>query len=467
VRALLFDGRGRALPGSETKIEYRPDVRADGAAQVDPDRLERLVHRAISGTLPHAAGSEIAAVGLSTFWHGLLGLDVADRPTTPLVLWSDTRSRRQADWLREVLDREAVRRRTGCPIHPSYWPAKLAWLREAEPDVWSRTARWVSFGDLLYLRLFGELVTSASMASGTGLRRLTGGWDRDLLDLLGVREAQLPPEAAELSGPRPGPRRRWPALARAVWLCAAGDGALANLGSGCVDPSQRALTVGTSGALRAITDRLPERLAPGLWCYLLEPGRYVVGGSLSNGGNLYAWLVRTLRVEEDGLEARLRRMRPAQAGLTFLPLLAGERSLGFSLHATGAIAGLTQVTTADEIVRAGLEAVALTFAGVDAALDETVPGAERLVASGAGLLSSPTWVQMMADAIGKPVAVSRAAMEASSVGAAELALTRLNVRRRTTSRAGRNVEPREQARAAYADARRRQGWLYTTLIQRE
>jgi sugar (pentulose or hexulose) kinase len=72
---------------------------------------------------------------------------------------------------------------------------------------------------------------------------------------------------------------------------------------------------------------------------------------------------------------------------------------------------------------------------------------------------------MMADAIGKPVAVSRAAMEASSAGAAELALTRLGVRSRTTSRAGRNVEPREQARAAYAEARRRQGWLYTTLIQ--
>jgi gluconokinase len=465
VRALLFDGRGRMVPGSETKLEYRPDTRADGTSQVDADRLERLVRRAISGTLPHARGQEVAAVGTSTFWHGLVGLDASDRPTTPLVLWSDTRSWRQAERLRAQLDLEAVRCRNGCPIHPSYWPAKLAWMRETEPDAWSRTTRWVSFGDLLYLRLFGELATSASMASGTGLRRLSGGWDRELLDLLGVREEQLPPEAAELRGLRPGPRRGWPALADAVWLCAAGDGALANLGSGCVDPGQRALTVGTSGALRAITDQLPERLAPGLWCYLLEPGRYVVGGSLSNGGNLYAWLLRTLRVAEQGLEARLRRMRPDQAGLTFLPLLAGERSLGFAPYATGAIAGLTQATTADDVVHAGLEAVALTFAGVDAALDETVPGAERLVASGAGLLSSPTWVQMMADAIGKPVAVSRAAMEASSVGAAELALTRLGVRSRTTSRAGRNVEPREQARAAYAEARRRQGWLYTTLIQ--
>jgi len=465
VRALLFDARGRAVPGSETKLDYRPRVGADGVSEVAPSGLERLVHRVITGTLAHTGRSEVAAVGVSTFWHGVVGLDQHDRPTTPLVLWSDTRSWRQAERLRGQLDVERIRRRTGCPIHPSYWPAKLAWLREAAPGTWSRTARWVSFGDLLYLRLFGELVTSPSMASGTGLRRLRGGWDAELLDLLDLRPDQLPPEAPELCRPRPSVRRRWPRLADAVWLCAAGDGGLANLGSGCVDPSQRALTVGTSGALRAITDELPEHLAPGLWCYLLEPGRYVVGGSLSNGGNLYAWLTRTLRVDERGLEARLRRMRPAGSGLTFLPLLAGERSLGFAPRATGAIAGLTQATTADQLVHAGLEAVALTFAGVDQALDESVPGARRLVASGAGLLSSPAWIQMMADAIGKPVAVSRSAMEASSVGAALLALARLGIARRTTSRSGRNVEPREEAGAAYAEARRRQGWLYTTLIQ--
>src|SRR5215472_10778710 len=307
---MLFDARGRPLPRSETKLEHRPRVGADGAAEADPDRLERLVHRAIAGTLGHAAGAEIAAVGVSTFWHGLVGLDAGGRPTTPLVLWSDTRSRRQAERLRGQLDPEAVRRRTGCPIHPSYWPAKLAWLREAAPGAWARTARWASFGDLLYLHLFGELVTSASMASGTGLRLLGGGWDPELTDLLGLAEERLPPELPELRGLRPEPRRRWPQLANAVWLCAAGDGALANLGSGCVDPGQRALTVGTSGALRVITDRLPATLARGLWCYLLDPERYVVGGSLSSGGNLYAWLLRTLRVEGRGLEARLRRRRP-------------------------------------------------------------------------------------------------------------------------------------------------------------
>lgn len=468
VRALLFDARARQVPGSETRLEYAPRVASDGTAEVRAERLVQLVQRAIGSTLAVSGGrAALAAVGVSTFWHGMLGLDAREQPATPLILWSDTRSWRQAQRLRQEVDGEAVRTRTGCPIHPSYWPAKLAWLRESQPDVWARTHRWVSFSDLLYLRLFGELATSPSMASGTGLRHLAGGWDAELLERLGVGEDSLPPELGEMRSLKPDAGRRWPQLSDAVWLTAAGDGALANLGSDCVDPGRRALTVGTSGALRVITDRLPERLAAGLWCYLVEPGRYVVGGSLSNGGNLYAWMLRTLRIDERGLETRLRRMPPAATGLTVLPLLAGERSLGFAPHATGAVAGLTQATGAEDILHASLEAVALTFAGVDEALDRTVPGARLLVASGAGLISSPAWVQIMADAIGKPIALSRSALEASSRGAAKLALARLGLRHTSSIELSRNVEPRKAASAAYVEARRRQGWLYTTLIERE
>ena len=466
VRGMLFDSNARQVPGSEIKIEHTPRLAADGTAEVDLAELERLALKVIDDTLALAGRqSEIAAIGVSTFWHGLAGLDAQWRPTTPLILWMDTRSREQAERLRAQLDAEVVRARTGCPIHPSYWPAKLAWLRDSAPDVWSRTEHWVSLGDVLYKRLFGELATSPSMASGTGLRQLAGGWDAELLDRLGLREEQLPQEAEEMRALKPDFRRRWPQLARALWVSPAGDGALANLGSGCIDPSQRALTVGTSGALRAMSDRLPARLAPGLWCYLLDPGRYVVGGSLSNGGNLYAWLLRTLGLQEAGLEERLGQMKPASTGLTFLPLLGGERSLGFAPHASGAIAGLTQATTAEDIARAGLEAVALTFAGVDRALDQTVPGARRLVASGAAIVSSPVWAQMMADAIGKPLLVSNSAMEASSQGAAELALQHLGIERRPESHPGRNVEPREAARVAYEQAYRRQRWLYSALIE--
>jgi gluconokinase len=224
--------------------------------------------------------------------------------------------------------------------------------------------------------------------------------------------------------------------------------------------------VGTSGALRVITDRLPRRLPRELWCYRLDRERLVLGGSFSNGGNVHAWVMENFRLEERALERRLRRMAPGATGLVFLPLLAGERSPGFATRATGAIAGLTLATTATDIARAGLEAIALGFARVDRSLDRVAPGAERLVGSGAGLLASAAWMQIMADAIGKPL-VAGPGREASSRGAAILALE--HVRRggpaghREAPR-GRTFRPRPEAHRAYGAADALYERLYRALV---
>ncbi|MDR0359288.1 MAG: carbohydrate kinase, partial [bacterium] len=160
VRGMLYDAAARPCEGAEVKIDYRPRVRDDGTAEADADRLATRCLRALGGPLRHAGrGDEVLAVAVSTFWHGLLGLGPDDRPVTPLLLWSDTRSWREARALAEHVDAAGVWARTGAPLHPSYWPAKLAWLRAGRPDWWRQAARWVSFADYLYLRLFGELGT--------------------------------------------------------------------------------------------------------------------------------------------------------------------------------------------------------------------------------------------------------------------------------------------------------------------
>lgn len=233
--------------------------------------------------------------------------------------------------------------------------------------------------------------------------------------------------------------------------------------------SRRALTVGTSGALRVLyRGAPPERLPDGLWCYRLDRGRPVVGGSFSNGGNLYAWLIRTLSVNRDTLEREIGRLEPAGHGLTFLPLLAGERSIGFALHATGAIAGLTLATTPVELVRAGLEAIAIEFARVDRRLDEVLPGAELLVGSGGGLLASPTWMQMMADAIGKPLRAGRD-REASARGAAVCALEQLGLLDgdRLKPQVGQTFAPDAATTETYSRQLAKQENLYRLLIAQQ
>src|SRR5262249_18037909 len=81
----------------------------------------------------------------------------------------------------------AVHDRTGCQIHTSYWPAKLAWLAAGRPDVWHATRRFVSFCDFLYAELLGRPVhASTSTASATGLFDVHArAWDQELVETLG------------------------------------------------------------------------------------------------------------------------------------------------------------------------------------------------------------------------------------------------------------------------------------------
>jgi gluconokinase len=472
VRAILHDLRARPVPGAEVHIPHSPRVRPDGTAEVDADTLVALVSKAVGGALDLAGPTKarrIVAVALSTFWHGLVVADESARALTPVYLWSDSRSAEATARLRNRLDAEEIRLRTGCPIHPSYWPSKLAWLRAVQPDLWKRQVRWLSFGDLLYWRLFGRLGTSLSMASATGLFRLDDcEWDAELLGDLHISTESLPPVGRTEQGLAAPYARRWPSLAGAPWMHAVGDGALANLGSGCITSGRRALTIGTSGAMRLMHREPRGKLPQGLWCYRLDLDRLVTGGAMSNGGNLHAWLLQTLRLDGGTLEARLQRMAPTAHGLTFLPHLAGERSLGYAPHAFGAISGLTSATKPHDIARAGLEAVAIECARISRRLDEVAPGASRLVASGAALLSSPAWMQMMADAIGRQV-VAGTSKEASSRGAAVFALETLGLAKaeHLDPGEGRTFTPSPAATKAYKKAEQRQEALYNTLIDKE
>jgi gluconokinase len=174
-------------------------------------------------------------------------------------------------------------------------------------------------------------------------------------------------------------------------------------------------------------------------------------------------MLETLRLEGDGLEAKLRRMAPAAHGLTFMPHLAGERSLGYAPHAFGAIAGLTSATTSVDIARAGLEAIAIECARINRRLDQAAPRASHLVGSGAALLSSPAWMQMMADAIGRPISAGKL-KEASSRGAAVFAIEALALGAPAKVATGRLFKPRVKASKAYRKAEARQESLYRTLI---
>ena len=471
VRCALYDEAGGLVERTRTSFGYGFETTLEGGATLDADKLCELIFRAVDETLARAETREISGVGLSTFWHGILGVNRRGDPTTPVFTWADRRAAGAAEKLRERLDEIAVHKRTGCMLHSSYLPAKLSWLSRSFPRQFEETVRWISPGEYLYLRLFGEAVVGTSMAAGTGLLDQNQTiWDTELLNTLPVNVEQLSPVSDEPArGLRGEFAQRWARLRDVPWFPALGDGACSNVGSGCVGRDRLALMVGTSGAIRMLW-RASSVLPPaGLWCYRMDASRFVAGGALSDGGNLVAWLRKTLRLPEpEETEEQLATMEPDAHGLTFLPLLAGERGPAWADIANGTVAGLSLSTEPAEILRAAIEAVALRFAlvaeGLDAAFPDEAAGRE-VVATGGGLLASPTWVGIMADALGRPVTVSRVP-EASSRGAALLAAEALGGPRieEVAAPLGETVEPDEGRYEAYRRALERQRDLYEAVV---
>jgi len=425
VRANVFD---------ETAEERGEPARRDYPEEYDPARI--VAHtREVIEEVGGADGTD--AVGASCFGHGLLALDEAGQPLTPILSWRDTRSADAADWLSRRVGNEAVHARTGCQIHTSYWPAKLAWLSQQEPQVFRSAHRFVSFCDYLYSQLLGrDVPASISMASPTGLVDLrTRTWDEELLDTLRLDAERLPKISdAPVDG----------------WYPAHFDGACSNFGAGCLTRKRAVLMVGTSGAIRVVYETERPQPRPGLFLHWVDEARVVEGGSLSDGGNLHAWLDETLKDTAGSLTDR----DPDSHGLTFLSLLGGERSPGWHQHAKGAVHGLTFDTTPLDLRQAGLEGVAFRFAEVA----ELMPELEKIVVTGGALLKDPGWVQIIADALGRPVTTSRV-KEASLRGAAVVVLERLG---RTPAPAplGPVVEPRPDKVEVFRAARERQRRLY-------
>jgi gluconokinase len=408
MRAEVFDAEMRSVPRLAAKTSRNPEASPDGGSFFDAEKHFTEFIGLIDSVAAAAAkrGIEIDAVGWCAFWHGIVGIDDRGKPTTQLLTWADRRSREFTPRLKERFDETETHRRTGAQFHSSFWPAKLLWFRERHQDAWQRTARWCSFSDMITTRIFGECVTSISMASATGIfdqQNVT--WDGELPRYLKVKRASLPRIAAdgETFSLNKKYARRWPALAHAKWLPAIGDGAADHVGSCGVTPNTASLMIGTSAAMRlAFEGDVPAEIPQGLWCYRIDGTRVIVGGALSDGGDLRAKIRKLFHLPKD-CDALIAAREPDD-NLIVVPFFFGERSTGYDEDARGAIIGMTAEHDGIDVLRAAMEGVAFRLADIMTRL-ETIADIKTIVASSGALRSSPAWRQITADALGRDLKI--------------------------------------------------------------
>ena len=133
---------------------------------------------------------------------------------------------------------------------------------------------------------------------------------------------------------------------------------LSNLGVNAIQPGDVAITIGTSGAMRAVVDRPLTDPGGRTFCYLLTEKHWVVGGPVNNGGIVFRWVRDELAAAETETAKRLgidpydvltriaERVPPGSEGLIFHPYLTGERAPWWNASMRASFFGLAACITA-------------------------------------------------------------------------------------------------------------------------
>lgn len=486
TKAAVVDKTNGAVVAA-VSVEYPLYTPAPDRAEQHPDEIVEAVANAVRGALDKAGvgAADVRCVVFSSAMHSLIALDADGAPLTPSITWADNRSAPFVEVLKARYDAQAIYAATGTPIHPMSPLLKLMWMKEKDPATFEKAHRFVGIKEYVIGRWFGgkRHVVDHSIASATGLFSLRErDWHAPALEAAGIDASRLPELVSTthvLEGMEPAWAERLGLAAGTPVVVGASDGVLANVGAGATQPDQFAVTIGTSGAVRAVV-REPRTDAQGrTFCYALTDDRWVVGGAINNGGVLFRW-VRDHLATKEADEARaagidpydrlieLAQTAPAgSGGLVVLPLFAGERAPYWNADVRGVFFGLSLAHGKPHMIRAVLEGIGYAVRSVAEAVADAAGQPREILASG-GFARSPFWRQTIADILGAPLTVPDA-IESSALGAAALGLVAVGEwpsldEANRWSQSSHTHEPNPDHRAAYDELFAMYADLYPRLV---
>lgn len=436
TKAVLFEDNGKVI--AQANEGYPLFTPKSSIAEQDPDQIFQAVIQTVKQVVAQTAvrPEQLLFLSFSSAMHSIIAVDADGKPLTKCITWADNRSAEWSDRLKRDMNGHELYLRTGTPIHPMSPITKLMWLRHDFPEVFQKTAKFISIKEYVFAKLFREYVVDYSIASCTGLFNLEQlNWDEEALRIAGISSHQLSalvPTTHVMQGLQPIYAEEMGLEETTRFVVGASDGVLSNLGVGAIEPGVVAATIGTSGAIRTVVDRPLTDPKGRTFCYALTERHWVIGGPVNNGGMLFRWVRDELAASEidtakrlgldayDLLNRMAERVRPGSDGLLFHPYMTGERAPLWNANARGSFFGLTMHHGKEHMIRAVLEGVIFNLYTVLLAMEEQIGRPTRIQATG-GFARSPLWRQMMADIFDQTVVIPES-FESSCLGAAVLGL---------------------------------------------
>lgn len=372
-----------------------------------------LITRQLMAALP--SGSRVAAVSPSACGPCLLPLDRAGKPLRPGILYRvDSRASEQIKALVERYGQRAIRRLGASRLTSQSVGPKILWVRDNEPDVYARTAHYLTATGYVVFKLTGEYVVdhhnSSYFAPFVDIRH--GRWDLRFADGA-VTEDQLPDirwsneivgTVSERASDESGLPVGTPVTAGST------DGLLEGVAAGVIERGTLMVNYASVMNLMAMTDRVAA--SEHVWLTEgLSPGDYILAGGLATGGSITSWFRKQFARElpqsttddvalaHEVLTAEAEEAPVGSHGLLMLPYFSGEDTPFYDPHARGVIAGLSLATTRGDMYRAILESTAFGIRHNLAEMRHAGVEVDRARAIGGGT-HSRLWPQIVSDVTG-------------------------------------------------------------------
>ncbi len=485
LKAALFDEDGRMLVID--RQEYQLITPSPNVVELDAAIYWDACCTAVRNTVA-ASGinpAEIASLCISSQGETLIPVDDEGYPVRRAIVWLDGRAVDEARLIGDAFDLETVYRKTGQPEVAPGWPAcKILWIKHNEPDVFSRTAKFLLLEEYLLHRLTGQYVAEYSLQTSSMLLDIVEKvWWAPMLEFIGLSPDRLGRlmEPGQVLGPLTASGARATGLsATTVAVTGAMDQFVGAVGAGNIAPGVVTETTGGALAIVVTLDRLtydPNGRVP--LNYHALPDTYCLLPWAQTAGMALRWFrdrfyhLETRVALDSGLDPYDLMTRPAEDipagsdGLVVLPHLEGAFCPEFNPAARAVFFGATLGHTKAHFVRAVMESVAYMLKKNLDLVEQFGVDVDEVRSMGGGA-RSPLWLQIKADVLQKPVRTLEVE-ETACLGAALMGATATGhfagVEEAVASmiRLDRTIEPGTENLAAYERGYSRYLELYERL----
>ncbi|ACT04764.1 xylulokinase [Paenibacillus sp. JDR-2] len=426
VKSMIMDPSGKVLGFAQ--MEYDINIPVSGYAEQNPDEWWELVKKTSAQAMAGAGidGGALAGIGFSGQMHGLVALDKEGQVLRPSIIWCDQRSIPQKAILESGLTTEQLGHMIQNSVSTGFLILSLMWIKENEPQIYSRIDRVMLPKDYVRYRLTGEIGTDTTDASGTSAYDTASlRWSDPLIALAGLDSSMFPKigNPWEIAGyVTRAAESESDFIAGTPVVYGGADQAMQAVGNGIIKPGNLSVTIGTGGQLFTAIDQpaYDRKLRTHTYVHAVPNRWYLMGATMSAGLSL-KWLASQVLNKQDykALDRMAKEVPAGSEGLLFLPYLTGDRTPHMDPQASGMFFGLKLEHKDAHLIRAVLEGVCYSLRDGVEIIRSLGVELERIIISGGGA-KSLLWSQILADILHQDVYVSMTE-EQACVGAAIMA----------------------------------------------